>query len=173
LRCAIAPAFAKPAWRTKQGRCLNAKPATLPPLWLFGNAADLFQSASSLPLMRPRIATLRRLTSSHEIRAYERENRKPETGGSPAHKPGFTFSASRERWPRPANRLHTAPRALKPQKRRSPDGGDGASSVPRWEQGDGREAVTCVLHSTRGVENNPSNHEHFVMSLRKSAGRCG
>jgi hypothetical protein len=47
---------------------------------------------SNLPLSRLRIATVARLAFGTQIRAYERENRKPERGESLAYWPGFLLS---------------------------------------------------------------------------------
>src|SRR4051794_12851883 len=49
--------------------------------------------------------------------------------------------------------------------------GDGASSVSLGELRDGREAVTGFCHSTWRIENNPLNHEHFVMTYEETPAR--
>jgi hypothetical protein len=118
-----------------------------------------------MPLSRPIIATLARLALGTQIRAYERENRKPERGearrtaGLHFLHAGFQQSVGRAR----ALIMATlGPRVIRLHvqlKRRSPDGGVGASSVPLGEQGDGREAVTgpCIalgeLRTTPSIMN--------------------
>lgn len=110
----------------------------------------------------------------HTRFARTRGKNRKRYGGSPAHKPGFTFSgrlptrlAAIRRGPKPspdhANRLHAALDADQTEKEEAPTGGRGFFGSS-GERCDGREAVTRLLHSTWDIENNPPKHEHFVMS---------
>ena len=88
-----------------------------------------------MPLNRLRIATLARLALRTQIRADERENRKPERGEARPNGRAFTFCTREfQQISRTGLGLLMAtkgPTLFKcpfKRKRRSPDGGDGASS---------------------------------------------
>jgi hypothetical protein len=122
----------------------------------------------SMPLSRLRIATLARLALRTQIRAYERENRKPDRGEARPNGRAFHFLYARNFNNQSGGLGHSGhqrpPRyssARSTEKEEAPTGGRGffGSFGGNKVTGGSRH---WLVHSTWGVENNPLNNEHFV-----------